>query len=101
MMKKILLIAFLYCAFQINAQLNVGYQKPHASIQQLADVTPPPFLILDSKGETGILLYRNSFKTIDELSQPELRLGGLRINPMANISSRQTYFYKASIFFNA
>ncbi len=96
-MKKILLITFLYCSLYINAQLNVGYQKPHASIQQLADVTPPPTLILDSKGETGILLYRNSFKTIDELSQPEMRLGGLRINPMANISSRQIYFYKASI----
>src|SRR5690606_29747176 len=38
-----------------------------------------------------ILFYRDSYKTIAELSETELRLGGLRINPKTNIGSRTTY----------
>jgi dipeptidyl aminopeptidase/acylaminoacyl peptidase len=38
-----------------------------------------------------LLTYRNTYKTLDELSQEEMRLGGLRINPVTNISSTVTY----------
>ena len=38
-----------------------------------------------------LLSYRNTYKTLDELNQEELRLGGLRINPITNISSTVTY----------
>ena len=34
-----------------------------------------------------LLSYRNTFKTLAELNQSEVRLGGLRINPVTNISS--------------
>ncbi len=47
---------------------------------------------MDSKGENMIFLYRSNFKSIDELSETEMRLGGLRINPMTNIRSRQRYY---------
>ncbi len=45
-----------------------------------------------------MLLYRKSYKSIEELSEPELRLGGLRINPKTNISSRQRYNYHMTLF---
>ncbi|MFO7827198.1 MAG: prolyl oligopeptidase family serine peptidase, partial [Bacteroidales bacterium] len=42
-------------------------------------------------------MYRNQYKSIEELSEKELRLGGLRINPVTNISSRARYYSKISI----
>jgi hypothetical protein len=37
-----------------------------------------------------LLTYRDSYKTLDDLNQDEMRLGGL-INPTTNISSTVTY----------
>jgi hypothetical protein len=37
-----------------------------------------------------LLTYRDSYKTLDDLNQDEMRLG-LRINPTTNISSTVTY----------
>jgi hypothetical protein len=38
-----------------------------------------------------MLLSCNTYKTLDDLNQDEMRLGGLRINPTTNISSSVTY----------
>lgn len=38
-----------------------------------------------------LLLSRNTYRTLAELSEPELRLGGLRVNPRTNISSGESY----------
>lgn len=85
----ILLLFFLGFTF---AQENLQYQTPPASIQELVDVPLAPAVIIDSKGEHVVLLYRDQFKSIAELSEKELRLGGLRINPNTNIGSRTTYY---------
>ena len=37
-------------------------------------------------------MYRNQYKSIEELSKDELRLAGLRIDPKTNIGSRTTYY---------
>ena len=39
-----------------------------------------------------IYLYRNSYKSIDELSSPEIKLAGLRLNPNSNSRSRTNYY---------
>ena len=39
-----------------------------------------------------LFLYRDNYKSIEDLSQKELRLAGLRINPKTNIGSRITYY---------
>ena len=44
-----------------------------------------------------IFLYRDGYKSIAELSEKEMRLAGLRINPTTNISSRITYFNNVKI----
>ncbi len=44
-----------------------------------------------------IFLYRDQFKSIAELSEEEMRLGGLRINPVTNINSRATYFNEIKV----
>jgi len=73
------------------AQENLPYQKPPQSILELADVVRAPAVSMDSKKQMMLLTYRNTFKTLAELNQAELRLGGLRINPITNISSATNY----------
>lgn len=74
------------------AQENKGYQTPPKDIMDLVDVKLAPNVWMDSKKEYMVLATRNAYKTIEELSQEEMRLGGLRINPKTNIGSRTTYF---------
>jgi hypothetical protein len=73
------------------AQENLPYQKPPQSILELADVVRAPAVSMDTKKQMMLLTYRNTFKTLAELNQSELRLGGLRINPITNISSSTNY----------
>ncbi|WP_179005691.1 prolyl oligopeptidase family serine peptidase [Winogradskyella forsetii] len=74
------------------AQKSLTYQQPSDEIMELADVDLAPAVIVDSEGEHMVLLYRNQYKSISELSETELRLAGLRINPVTNIGSRTNYY---------
>jgi len=73
------------------AQLDLKYQKPDKAIFDLADAPMAPSVRINSKGDKIVLLERNRYKSIIELSEQELRLGGLRINPVTNIGSRVRY----------
>ena len=74
------------------AQGGLTYQEPPKEIKELVDAPLAPSVRIDNDGENVVLLYRNAYKTIAELSEEELRLGGLRINPVTNIGSRTTFF---------
>ena len=74
------------------AQENLTYQKPPQEILELAEAPLAPSMRMDNKGENFVFLYRSNFKSIEELSEKEMRLGGLRINPKTNISSRERYY---------
>lgn len=92
-MKKLILAVFtiLTMHLTINAQENLTYQKPSAEILALADYQRAPSVSMDSKKEYMLLSYRNTYKSLVDLNQEEMRLGGLRINPITNISSTVTY----------
>ncbi|HRG18562.1 MAG TPA: prolyl oligopeptidase family serine peptidase [Flavobacterium lutivivi] len=90
-MKKSFLLILFISFFSVNAQENLTFQKPSQSILALAEYERAPSVSMDSKKEYMLLTYRNTYKTLDELSQEEMRLGGLRINPVTNISSTVTY----------
>ncbi|NUY80952.1 prolyl oligopeptidase family serine peptidase [Flavobacterium sp. MAH-1] len=89
-MKKLLLF-FLMASFAVSAQENLTYQKPPKEILDLADYERPPSVQMDSKMQNMLLSYRSTYKTLDDLNQDELRLAGLRINPVTNISTTVTY----------
>lgn len=92
-MKKIMNYAFLVLlSLSVFAQGGLGYQEPPKQIKELVDAPLAPSVRIDNKGENVVLLYRNAYKTIAELSEEELRLGGLRINPVTNIGSRTTFY---------
>ena len=96
-MKRHFSILLLLTFFVINAQENITYQKPSAEILALADYERAPSVSMDTKKEYMLLSYRNTYKSLNDLNQEEMRLGGLRINPITNISSTVTYINNLKI----
>ena len=86
------LLSLLFLPHLLCAQESLTYQSPPAAIRALVDAPLAPRVLLDDAGRTMVLLYRSPYKTIAELAEPELRLGGLRINPRTNVGSRETYY---------
>ncbi len=96
-MKKLVLIAFILTSGIGFAQENLGYQKPPKEILDLVDAPLAPSVLINESGEHMVLLYRDYYKSIAELSETELRLAGLRINPKTNIGSRTNYYKNIKI----
>lgn len=97
-MKNIIAVAaFILFSSNFVAQEKLTYQKPPKEILELVDAPLAPSVWIDSKGENVVLLYRDAYKSITELSEPELRLGGLRINPKTNIGSRTRYYNNINV----
>ena len=90
-MKHITFILLVLISSITFAQEDITYQKPSAEILALTDYERAPSVSMDTKKEYMLLSYRNTYKTLDDLNQEEMRLGGLRINPIVNISSTVTY----------
>ncbi len=85
-------------SLHLDAQLDLTYQNPHPNISVLADAKLAPSIRINTEGTQAVLLYRSQYKSINELSETEMRLAGLRINPKTNISSRQRYYYTLSLY---
>ncbi|MBD3582428.1 S9 family peptidase [Flavobacterium selenitireducens] len=90
-MKNLCFAFLLFAGFGMIAQENLTYQKPPKEILDLADYDRPPSVQMDSKMQYMLLSYRPTYKTLDDLNQDELRLAGLRINPVTSISSTVTF----------
>ena len=90
-MHKIVLYILFFFGI-IKSQENYSYQKPPPEILELVDITLPPRVLIDENKNFMIYLYRNSYKSIDELSSPEIKLAGLRLNPKSNSRSRTNYY---------
>ena len=56
------------------------------------DIKPTPVMSIDQFNKFAVLFERNAFKGLDELAEEEVRLGGLRIDPVSNGVSRKTYY---------
>lgn len=83
--------------YHLDSQINLGYQLPHQDILSLADASPAPLISINDDASEAILLKRSMYKSIDELSKEEVRLGGLRLDPDNFMSSRLRYMEGASI----
>ena len=90
MTKTVLSILFFFSI--IKAQENYSYQKPPKEILELVDVKLPPRVLIDDNRSYIVYLYRDSYKSISELSDPEIKLAGLRLNPNSNSRSRTNYY---------
>ena len=79
------------------SQENITYQKPSAEILQLADYVRTPSVSMNSKKDRMLFSYRPTYKSLEDLNQEEMKLAGLRVNPVTNISSTVTYINNLKI----
>jgi dipeptidyl aminopeptidase/acylaminoacyl peptidase len=91
-MKKLSFLAALFCVYQIQAQLDLPFQTPPEEIRKLVDIQPTPVMSIDRFNTYAVLFERNAFKGLDELAEEEIRLGGLRIDPLTHGQSRKRYY---------
>lgn len=84
---------------QSFAQENLGYQKPPKEILDLVDFERAPIVQFNPDRDMMLLLFRDGYKSIADLSRKELRLAGLRIDPKTNIGSRVRYYNNVKIRF--
>ncbi|MEJ7610888.1 MAG: hypothetical protein WKF88_06890, partial [Ferruginibacter sp.] len=84
----ILFITFSLHAFSQDA---VQYNMPPQVIADLLLAKPTPTISTGRDAEWMLLIERNSYPTVEELGQREIRLAGLRLNPDNFSPSRQTY----------
>ena len=97
MIRNIFLLLCLMCMFipvKVDAQ---GYQQPNDVITSLVDAPLTPLLTLSPDKTKIALLARPSHPSIDEVAQKELRIGGIRINPQTNGSSRSRHYNGISL----
>jgi dipeptidyl aminopeptidase/acylaminoacyl peptidase len=96
-MKKIIFGLMLMGVLKTLGQESLTYQIPSKEIYDLVDVSLAPSVVMDDAKNFMIFLYRETYKSIEDLSSEELRLAGLRIDPKTNIGSRITYYNNLKI----
>jgi len=84
------LSVLLFTHTALRAQDIDSYQLPPKAISDLLLAKPIPLVRIDSKAEYLLLLGRNSYPTVEELGQPEMKIAGLRLNPLNFSPSRQS-----------
>jgi dipeptidyl aminopeptidase/acylaminoacyl peptidase len=80
----VLTLASAALVAQSAATRPPGYQSPPKAIIDILDAEPLPTVIVSPSGDTMALVSRRSMPSIEEVSQPMLRLAGIRINPRNN-----------------
>ena len=86
------LAAVLACTAGLSAQTAVGttpgYLTPPKAVVDIVDAAPLPLVQVSPSRDVIALLPRRPTTSIAELSQPVLRLAGMRINPANNAAHR-------------
>lgn len=92
--RKRLLLSLIFSVtflWAVQAQDAPTYQTPPKQLADLVTVPLTPTVSVNSKGDMMLILEQAAAPTIAELSQPELKLAGLRLNPATNGPSRVRY----------
>ncbi len=82
------LAAILFLAGYSDIQAQSSYQKPPKSITDLVNAPSTPSVSFSKNGDWMLLLERADNPSIEDLSKPELKIAGLRINPATSGPSR-------------
>ena len=68
-----------------------GYRLPPEALRAIVDAPRPPRLLLSPRRDLAAFVQTPALPSIAEVSQPELKLGGIRINPKTWSASRASY----------
>lgn len=92
-MRAILILSFTLFMFGSTFLFaeDGGYMKPPQAIVDIVDAPWTPRVSLCPDHEWLLLRQYPGYPDIAEVAQPELRLGGLRMNPKTNGPSREWY----------
>ncbi len=82
----------LLCCPLVTGQSAQPYMMPPKAVADLIDAPYTPVASMSPDNEWMLLLDRPGLPSIEEVSQPELRLAGSRINPRTNGPSRGWYY---------
>ncbi len=91
-----LIIIFLG-SITVPCQTNLTYQVPPKEIVDIVDAPPTPSVVFNHAYDKLAMLDRASMPSIEDLSSPELRIGGTRIDPLTNGRSRSRYYTGVTI----
>lgn len=69
-----------------------GYQIPPEEIRKIVDAPPTPTLMFSPTKKTILFLQRRSLAPLSDIARPELKLGGMRIDPEYNTKSRMSFY---------
>ncbi len=97
-MKKIiaLLLLIQISGFGLKSQETM-YQQPPQQITDLVDAPASPEISIGRKSGKIVILHRSELPDIADLAAPELRLAGIRIDPVTSGPSRASYYTKLSL----
>jgi dipeptidyl aminopeptidase/acylaminoacyl peptidase len=90
-------VSILFSLARVDAD-ELLYQLPPKVIADLVDTPPTPLPSLPYDKHIMMLLEQPTLPSIVEISQPELRLAGIRINPRNNGLSREGYYAKLHVY---
>jgi len=91
-MKTRFTLLMLFTTLSLAAQDNLQYQTPSDDFVKLVDAPSTPAVLFSPDKSTMAMLNRSDLPGIEELSRPELRIAGLRINPDNFGPSRNNFF---------
>lgn len=78
------LLSALLLLFSFTAPAQTPYQKPPKVVQDILNASTMPQVSISPTRENMLLVEIPAYPSIDGLSEPMLRLAGLRINPNTN-----------------
>jgi dipeptidyl aminopeptidase/acylaminoacyl peptidase len=91
-MKKLFTVCLVVCFLNGFAQDAARYQRPPQAIADLIEAPSTPAVLFSPDRTIMVFMDRSDYPTIEELSRPELRIAGLRINPDNFGQSRNSFF---------
>ena len=75
----------------VTSQEPLGYQLPPQEIIDLVDVPATPSTSISPDNSTIAFIGNPGIPALEDLAREELRLGGMRIDPLTNGPSRRSY----------
>ncbi len=85
------LLLAMIISIALMSQEPLGYQLPPQEIIDLVDAPATPSTSISPDNSTIAFIGNPGLPSIEDLAQEELRLGGMRIDPLTNGPSRSSY----------
>ena len=96
-MRRLCLLAPGALAIAAAAFAQTGYERPPDAIARIAEAAPTAGISVAPGAGRAVLTHRDALIPLDELSRPELRVAGLRIDTGANTASRRRVFRRITL----